>query len=291
MGRDFRSATGWFVLCAVILAGQAALVASFATFTVGYADAAASPSETELPAGQGSAVRVIDPQARNVQDLEEPALLPGAPVLFGALGERADLFLTGEDGRIDPGATTAEEFTAGMRAEDLARLIRCLCAPDALEDVIVSINAAEDAAETGRRYEAVPVKELISPLERSGTLIDRLNLTLGITVSLLGGVVVAAGAHRLRAHTLRRFLIEHLHGARPGMLHLRAQLVLALGITPPLLLGFTAGRIVYAGADWPPLLPAHYLLFPALFALALHLLIGIPFARRISRTLHPKGPS
>lgn len=190
---------------------------------------------------------------------------------------------------VSPAGATALGLMNGGRADELARSIRCACSPDALDTLTAAMNTAEDQAHTGRRFEAVAATSL--PRLRSGALSDALALGLTLTTLILGSLVVAAGARRLRERMLTRYRIEFRQGARAGALRIRMQVTLTLGVDLPLLTGYTVGWLAYLPADWPPLLPPVALAAPVAVALILHVLIAVPNSRALTRAFQLKGSS
>lgn len=142
-------------------------------------------------------------------------------------------------------------------ATEVAKSLTCYCTPADLESVAQEMTAAEERAGTNRVYFAVAYSGLIGPVERSWAASETLGLAVpgGALISVCSFFLMAAALFWVRRSTAYR--AEVMCGAGELGLQIRQQLLIAIGLTLPAVMGFAAIdfllRVTDSAPPWPPL--------------------------------------
>lgn len=155
--------------------------------------------------------------------------------------------------------TTETAREVGVYSYDVAEVssgLTCYCDAAELEAVASAMTDAEQRAGTDRVYYALGYDGLIGPLQRSAAVGEVLVLALPVG-TLLSVCCFFVMATRLfwgrRAHA---YHVETVCGAGETALQLRQQLMIALSLTLPAIVGFAVIDLQFRDIDaplpWPP---------------------------------------
>lgn len=211
---------------------------------------------------------------------------------------RPDLRYVSGDGRrgvtegpalvaFDPATATELGVSPPYHPSEVVASFTCRCTAAELEDLAGEMTDAEARAGTGRAFYAVDRSQLVGPAERSAAVSELLNAGhAGVTLLSVACLTIMAAQvfWRRNAHVYR---VERLAGSSERALHVRAQALIAAGLTLPATTAVVLVNALLATGEWPePLTPAAQLGALALIAL-LHVLAGALTAARLRRLCRP----
>ncbi len=184
---------------------------------------------------------------------------------------------------LDPGTAHHLGIHFPYTVADIAENVTCYCSPADLTSLTVEMTTAERRAGTGRSYWATGYAGVMGPAERSWAAAQLLETGIPLAILLAAAALAIAASRVMWARRVGAYRVEWLCGAEEVGLQIRQQLLLALSLTVPAVLGFVSLdallRLTDAVIPWPlaggPLLVVGALLGQAA--------IGAVAARRVRR--------